>query len=837
MMPMLESLANNVSALPTAASDSPSFAGASGSGGFAAALAAAQEQSTPAPSGSNNGQGSDSPDSNGSASGGTTNATLGFANNFNARDAASGTAQLRKSTGSSASNNSIAVALTGAAVVNSPLPQPIATTAVPLTPVIVPAISTPTTGSAVVTTTQLAVASPQPSVSLPNLTQANGLPASFLQTSVQQSLPAEASALQSGFPQVSFPARPAAVSTPGQVPEVAARSIQATLAVSGFSAVRPDVSVLDGAVPNAAVPSAPVLAATAVFNAAVLSPASDSTSLSSETPSMPVPASGIFNATGVSAGSDGQGASKTTAATVNVTAPATTSNPEPVNQSTSANGNGSQNNWGSGEPAMVAENTPPSQFSSAFERSAPATLSANAFQPDQRNADASESTAAGPSAQNQPVNVTPPSSNLLANTFPEPVPQQGLPSSADAGQPGESDASGDGAQGNVTFNFPIPTGTPAPVSDVSTPTAPTPSAAVLNLAAQMLTSKAALPVAAAVPAPQSTAAPNSAPVRAAAGHQSTPASTSVGSESTTTLPIASQTPFSVFFSNAGPGTESAASALPKIVTPVTASATHLTNSSLTNSSVTGTQGTSAPQASSQSTASQNISTKDALAGTSNGNLTAQTLHRETDPSATGLAIAASQPAAIIAPAPPAAVGVTASPVALATDSAPKPDAPPAPAPESPVIMAPTPPPTPSAAMPGPVQMAQMVSRVGQSEMRIGMNTSAFGTVDVRTVVHASDVGLVIGSEKGDLRGMMSNEMPGISNSLQQQNLRLNSVSFMQGFASPGNGSGSGGGYSQQQFSASQRGVSNSLLPEGADDSVESTSASEYSSRRGLSILA
>jgi hypothetical protein len=122
-------------------------------------------------------------------------------------------------------------------------------------------------------------------------------------------------------------------------------------------------------------------------------------------------------------------------------------------------------------------------------------------------------------------------------------------------------------------------------------------------------------------------------------------------------------------------------------------------------------------------------------------------------------------------------------------------------------------------------------------MRIGMNTSAFGTVDVRTVVHASDVGLVIGSEKGDLRGLMSNEMPGISNSLQQQNLRLNSVSFMQGFASPGNGNGSGGGNSQQQFLASQRGSSNSLLPETVDDSVESSSASEYGSSRGLSILA
>lgn len=799
MMPMLESLANTVSALPTAASASPSFSGASGSGGFAAALAAAQEQSATPQSGSGNGQGSDSPDSNGSASGGTTNATLGFANNFNARGAASGTAQLRKSTGNSASNNSLAVALAGAVVVTSPLPQPIAMTAVPLTPAIVPAISTTTTGIPVATTTG---ASPQPNVSLPNLLQANGLPASFSQTSVQQSISEQSDALQSGvlqsgLPQPSFPASPATASAAAQTPTVTGGSIQPALAASGFGATT---------------------AGTVVPSASDLNPSPGSASLSSTIPSLS--ASGIFNATGISAESDGQEASgKTATATVNVTAPAITSNPEPVSPNTTASWNGPQNNWGAVEPVVLAENTLPFQFSSAF----------------------GEPTSSAPSAPNQTVNVTTPSSNLLATVFPEAVSQQSLPSSADAGQPSESNVSSDGMQGNVTSSFPISENTAAPVADVSTPSAQTPSAAVLNLAAQILASKAPLPVA----APQLTTAPNNTPVRAAAGRQSAPASTSTAaaeSNSATTLPVASQTPFSVFFSNAGPGTESAALALPKLVTPVTASAMHLTNpslvnSSLTNSSAAGAQGTNVAQASSQSTASQNASAKGALSGTSSGNSPAgQALHRETDASVTGLAVAASQPATIGAPAPPAASGISASPVALAADSAAKPEALPAPVPASPVITAPAPPPTPPTAIPGPVQVAQMVSRVGQSEMRIGMNTSAFGTVDVRTVVHASDVGLVIGSEKGDLRGLMTNEMPGISNSLQQQNLRLNSVSFMQGFASSGNGNGSGSADSQQRFFP-QHGSSNSLLPETVDDSVDTTGASEYGSSRGLSILA
>jgi flagellar hook-length control protein FliK len=79
-------------------------------------------------------------------------------------------------------------------------------------------------------------------------------------------------------------------------------------------------------------------------------------------------------------------------------------------------------------------------------------------------------------------------------------------------------------------------------------------------------------------------------------------------------------------------------------------------------------------------------------------------------------------------------------------------------------------------------MAQMINKASQSEMRIGINTSAFGNVEVRTVVHANDVGVLIGSEKGDLRSFLANELPAIANTLQQQNLRLNQVNFhQQGF--------------------------------------------------------
>ena len=99
--------------------------------------------------------------------------------------------------------------------------------------------------------------------------------------------------------------------------------------------------------------------------------------------------------------------------------------------------------------------------------------------------------------------------------------------------------------------------------------------------------------------------------------------------------------------------------------------------------------------------------------------------------------------------------------------------------------------SPSAPAPGPVQMAQIVKSLAHAEMRVGLNTAAFGSVEVRTVVHANDVGVVIGSERGDLRSLLSNELPGIAHSLQQQDLRLTQVNFHEGFA-----------FSNQHFSGS-----------------------------------
>ncbi len=137
---------------------------------------------------------------------------------------------------------------------------------------------------------------------------------------------------------------------------------------------------------------------------------------------------------------------------------------------------------------------------------------------------------------------------------------------------------------------------------------------------------------------------------------------------------------------------------------------------------------------------------------------------------------------------------------------------------------------------GPVQMAQIVNQAAQSEMRIGMNTAAFGNVEVRTMVHANDVGVLIGSEKGDLRSLLANELPGIASTLQQQNLRLNQVNFHQtgfAFSNPM----SSGGDAQPRGSASRPMAARSQPAEAFSGEANEPPASSPGTGAGLSILA
>ena len=290
-----------------------------------------------------------------------------------------------------------------------------------------------------------------------------------------------------------------------------------------------------------------------------------------------------------------------------------------------------------------------------------------------------------------------------------------------------------------------------------------------------------------------------------------------------------QTPFGVFFSTSGPGTESAAAVLPKMILPPTGTA------------VQGNQASAVTAAGAKSNSALGTSLQPATNAKSTTAAQATTLTSTSIQQSLAVTAANAQPNAAQtlggqAPAPAASVS-SALPLAstgLPGDALPQKGALPT-ASSNTAAAAPAQEPLPIPAT-GPVQMAQLVSQAGQSEMRIGMNTSVFGSVEVRTVVHAGDVGLVIASEKGDLRTALANEMPAITSSLQQQNLRLNSVSYMQGFAFSNDFSGGGG--SQQRSFIPNPAPSYASAAGAADVPAESAPLAAFvSGANSLSILA
>jgi hypothetical protein len=78
---------------------------------------------------------------------------------------------------------------------------------------------------------------------------------------------------------------------------------------------------------------------------------------------------------------------------------------------------------------------------------------------------------------------------------------------------------------------------------------------------------------------------------------------------------------------------------------------------------------------------------------------------------------------------------------------------------------------------GSLQIARIAGGDGQVEMRIGMRMPAFGTVEVHASVHQSQVGVVVGSEHGDLKTFLNAEIPALRANLSQQDLHFSSVRF------------------------------------------------------------
>jgi hypothetical protein len=102
---------------------------------------------------------------------------------------------------------------------------------------------------------------------------------------------------------------------------------------------------------------------------------------------------------------------------------------------------------------------------------------------------------------------------------------------------------------------------------------------------------------------------------------------------------------------------------------------------------------------------------------------------------------------------------------------------------------------------GTVEVARLVAGVAQSEMHIGLRTQAFGSVEIHTVVRDSQVGLAVGSERGDLRTLLAVEVSGLQTAFRQQNLRFDNIHFLE--TGTGTTAGFSGGADSQGRSSGQ----------------------------------
>lgn len=102
---------------------------------------------------------------------------------------------------------------------------------------------------------------------------------------------------------------------------------------------------------------------------------------------------------------------------------------------------------------------------------------------------------------------------------------------------------------------------------------------------------------------------------------------------------------------------------------------------------------------------------------------------------------------------------------------------------------------------GPIETARLVAGAAQSEMHIGLRTQAFGSVEVHTVVRDGQVGLSVGSERGDLRTFLATEVSGLQTTFRQQDLRFESIRFLE--TSAGTTAGFSAGADSQPRSSSQ----------------------------------
>jgi flagellar hook-length control protein FliK len=74
-----------------------------------------------------------------------------------------------------------------------------------------------------------------------------------------------------------------------------------------------------------------------------------------------------------------------------------------------------------------------------------------------------------------------------------------------------------------------------------------------------------------------------------------------------------------------------------------------------------------------------------------------------------------------------------------------------------------------------VQSARVLERMGQTEMRVGVNTASFGNVELHATVNQDQVGASVATSHLELHAALLAEMPSLQRAMEQHHLRLDSL--------------------------------------------------------------
>jgi flagellar hook-length control protein FliK len=73
-----------------------------------------------------------------------------------------------------------------------------------------------------------------------------------------------------------------------------------------------------------------------------------------------------------------------------------------------------------------------------------------------------------------------------------------------------------------------------------------------------------------------------------------------------------------------------------------------------------------------------------------------------------------------------------------------------------------------------LQSARVLERMGQSEIRVGLNTANFGNLELRTTVNQDRVAATLATSHSELRAALAAEMPSLEHAMAQRQLTLDS---------------------------------------------------------------